>query len=148
MFSAPCGSREGADGWGVSWDIWGHRGVTTCTRMHAHTHKHMYRNCKWPPTWRHPCLSCLTCMCVCVCMHAHACAWTHSYTPIPTATPSTHSPPPRRTPRIGQNSITLDLIEIIQFCLKIYDLLRHPHLWVGVLINGWVNGWFQVKWLI
>ena len=37
--------------------------------------------------------------------------------------------------------INLDLIEIIQFCLKIYDLLRHPHLLVGV----WVNGWGQVK---
>ena len=33
--------------------------------------------------------------------------------------------------------INLDLIEIIQFCLKIYDLLRHPQLWVGVWINGW-----------
>ena len=32
--------------------------------------------------------------------------------------------------------INLELIEIIQFCLKIYDLLRHPHLWVGVWING------------
>ena len=41
--------------------------------------------------------------------------------------------------------INLDLIEIIQFCLKIYDLLRHPQLWVGVWINGWVNGWGQVK---
>ena len=36
-------------------------GVTTCTHMHVHacthTHAHvyMYRNCKWPPTWRHPC---------------------------------------------------------------------------------------------
>ena len=39
--------------------------------------------------------------------------------------------------------INLDLIEIIQFCLKIYDLLRHPQLWVGVWINGWVNGWGQ-----
>ena len=37
--------------------------------------------------------------------------------------------------------INLDLIEIIQFCLKIYDLLRHPQLWVGV----WINGWGQVK---
>ena len=27
--------------------------------------------------------------------------------------------------------INLDLIKIIQFCLKIYDLLRYPHLWVG-----------------
>ena len=41
--------------------------------------------------------------------------------------------------------INLDRIEIIQFCLKIYDLLRHPQLWVGVWINGWVDGWGQVK---
>ena len=27
--------------------------------------------------------------------------------------------------------------KIIQFCLKICDLLRHPHLWIG----GWVDGW-------
>ena len=47
--------------------------------------------------------------------------------------------------QITKNLINLDLIEIIQFCLKIYDLLRHPHLWVGVWINGWVNGWGQVK---
>ena len=46
---------------------------------------------------------------------------------------------------ITKYQINLDLIEIIQFCLKIYDLLRHPHLWVGVWINGWVNGWGQVK---
>ena len=43
------------------------------------------------------------------------------------------------------NLINLDLIEIIQFCLKIYDLLRHLHLWVGVWVVGWVNGWGQVK---
>ena len=29
-----------------------------------------------------------------------------------------------------------DLIKIIQFCLKIYDLLRHPHLWVGVWVGS------------
>ena len=46
---------------------------------------------------------------------------------------------------ITKNLINLDLIEIIQFCLKIYDLLRHPHLWMGVCINGWVNGWGLVK---
>ena len=34
--------------------------------------------------------------------------------------------------------INLDIIEIIQFCLKIYDLWRNLHLWVGV----WVVGWF------
>ena len=42
---------------------------------------------------------------------------------------------------ITKYQINLDLIKIIKFCLKIYDLLRHPHLWVGV----WVNGWGQVK---
>ena len=40
---------------------------------------------------------------------------------------------------ITKYQINLDLIEVIQFCLKIYDLLRYPHLWVGVWINGWVN---------
>ena len=39
-----------------------------------------------------------------------------------------------------KNLINLDLIEIIQFCLKIYDLLRHPHPWVGVWVVGWVSG--------
>ena len=42
---------------------------------------------------------------------------------------------------IAKYRINLELIEIIQFCLKIYDLLRHPHLGVGV----WVNGLCQVK---
>ena len=32
--------------------------------------------------------------------------------------------------QITKNLINLDLIEIIQFSLKIYDLLRHPQLWV------------------
>ena len=42
--------------------------------------------------------------------------------------------------QIIKNRINLDLIEIIQFCLKIYDLLRHPHLWVGVWVVGWMGG--------
>ena len=40
---------------------------------------------------------------------------------------------------ITKYQINLDLIEKIQFCLKIYDSLRHPHLWVV----GWVDGWFS-----
>ena len=31
-------------------------------------------------------------------------------------------------------------LEIIQFCLKIYDLWRHLHLWVGVWVDGWFSG--------
>ena len=47
--------------------------------------------------------------------------------------------------KMTKNLINLVIIEIIQFCLKIYDLLRHPHLWVGEWVNGWVNGWGHVK---
>ena len=39
------------------------------------------------------------------------------------------------------NLIKLELINIIWFCLKIYNLSRHPYLWV----DGWVNGWAHVK---
>ena len=42
--------------------------------------------------------------------------------------------------QIIKNRINPDLIEKIQFCLKIYDLWRHPHLWVGVLVVGWMAG--------
>ena len=44
------------------------------------------------------------------------------------------------TGQIIKNRINLYLIEIIQFCLKIYDLLRHPHPWVGVWVDGWFSG--------
>ena len=114
---------------GGVWGIWGHRGVPhthTCMHMHMHTHVYMYRNCKWPPTWRHPCLSCSTCMCMhaCMCVHVWACvcAWDtpppHPYTPWH---PSTHLPPPPEgwIPGISKNLITLELIKIFQFRLKI-----------------------------
>ena len=37
--------------------------------------------------------------------------------------------------QIPKDQINLDLIEIIQFYLKIYDLWRHPQLWVGVWVG-------------
>ena len=36
---------------------------------------------------------------------------------------------------ITKNQINLDLIEIIQFCLKIYDICR------DISTYGWVHGW-------
>ena len=48
----------------------------------------------------------------------------------------------------GQNTKNLknvDLIKVIQFHLKIYDLYRHHHPWVGVWVVGLVNGLGQVK---
>ena len=71
------------------WGVWGHLealGVSPHACMHTHTHVYMYRNCKWPPTWRHPCLACLTCMCMHACMHVHAClhgTLPHPYRPHP-----------------------------------------------------------------
>ena len=41
--------------------------------------------------------------------------------------------------QMTKNLINLDLIEIIQFCLKIYDQERHSHPWVG----GWVGQWVR-----
>ena len=42
--------------------------------------------------------------------------------------------------QIIKNQINLDLIEIILFCLKIYNLLRHPHLWMDIWVVGWISG--------
>ena len=36
--------------------------------------------------------------------------------------------------QISKSQINCDLLEIIQFFLKIYDLWRHP-------THGWVHGW-------
>ena len=37
---------------------------------------------------------------------------------------------------ITKNQIDLEFIEIIQLCLKICDLLRHLHLWMGGSMAG------------
>ena len=47
--------------------------------------------------------------------------------------------------QITKNLINDDPIKMIQFYLKIYDLYRHPHTWLGVWVDGWVNEWGQVK---
>ena len=47
--------------------------------------------------------------------------------------------------QITNNLINLDIIKIIQFCLKIYDLWRHSHPLVGGWVGQWVNGRGQVK---
>ena len=137
-------------------DIWGHGRCPPHTHMHAHactrtyTHVYMYRNCKWPPTWRHPCLAwlaCLTCICMRACMRVHVCAcvcvWdtpphTHTH---PHPHPPICCPPQGCTPTISKNSITLELIKIFQFRLKIWNLWRISHPWVGVWLGGWVGGW-------
>ena len=48
--------------------------------------------------------------------------------------------------QITKNLINLDLIEIIQFCLKIYDFVETPThgRCVGGWVVQWVNEWGQV----
>ena len=50
--------------------------------------------------------------------------------------------------QITKNLINLDLIEIIQFCLKIYDFRDTPtlHPPMGGCVGGWVGQW--VKWWV
>ena len=43
----------------------------------------------------------------------------------------------------SKNRVNHNLIEIIEFCLKIYDLWTHSHLWIGVWVGGWVDGWLS-----
>ena len=68
--------------------------------------------------------------CVCTCAHAWGC-------PHPTPPPPTHPPTPRGVPpQISKNAIRLERIEIFQFRLKIWNLWRIPHPWVGVFLVG------------
>ena len=124
--SPPGGGEVSGWGWGVV------RGCTphtcTCMHIHARTHTHVWHHREFPlipPMGAAICmkLSCLPCMhvraCACVCVHVHMCG---GY-PQPPPTPI-HPPP---TPRGAgspkhQNSISLKLVEIIRFCLKILYL--------------------------
>ena len=97
MFWAPCGSGEGAGGWRVSGDIWGHGGVSphTCTCMHMHTHTCI--ELQMAASMEASMFSMFNmhvhaCMHVCVCMHA---CMGHPHTPIPTPTPIHPSANPR-----------------------------------------------------
>ena len=105
----------------------------TCAHAHAHMHMlNMIISCKWPPPLRESLGIPYDIICVCACMHVHVhmCGGTLSLPPTPIhppshphlPTPHPHPPTPHSpggTPRISQNSIALELIEIFQFCLKI-----------------------------
>ena len=108
----------------VGGDVWRHLwacGVSlhTCTHMCMHTHMYTYteiaNGCQHGGTHVYHVYH--ACGCVCTCMHVHVCAWcTPPHTPKPIHPPAN---PQGGTPKISQNSITLELIKIIQFCLKI-----------------------------
>ena len=74
----------------------------------------------------------------CVCARVCACMCTHLWgVPKPNPTPT----PQGGTPQISKNAIRLERFEIFRFRLKIWNLWRIPHPWVGVFFGGWVGGW-------
>ena len=84
------------------------------------------------------------CVCARACVRACACACARAWgvpPPNPTPThPPTH-PPGGVPPQISKNAIRLERIKIFRFRLKIWNLWRIPHPWVGVFFGGWVGGW-------
>ena len=130
---------RGPPPWGGGRWVDGGKGRYGCVwgcPMHVHTHAHAC-------THAHTCMlnmlnmlnmdasmlaaicnSIHVCVCVCVRAHACVCMWGHPPCPkIPPDTPPLTCPLPRAagSPK-HQISITLELIEIIQFCLKILYL--------------------------
>ena len=128
------GSPWGGSGW-MGWEVV--RGcslhICTCTCMHAciHTHTCMYdiignsqgflqwgQPFRWNYHVYHACMCVSVHMCMCVCVHM--CMGHPSSTPNPIH-PSPSTPRGTGSPK-HQNSISLELIEIIRFCLKILYL--------------------------
>ena len=125
--------------WGLGVGVWGggwlgdapHTHAHACACTHAHIHvKHDNFNCKWQPPLGESLGIPYDVTCMCMCMHVCARVWG-----APPNYPQPHPPtthPQGGTPRISQNSIALELIKIFQFRLKIWNLWRLPHPWVGV----------------
>ena len=95
-----------------------HMHAHACMRMHTHARMTSWGIPRYSPnggSHLHEIIMFTMCVCVCV----HMCGG-HPQSPPP---PSTHPPIPRAagSPK-HQNSISLELIEIIRFCLKILYL--------------------------
>ena len=101
----------------------------------------MIISCKWPPPLGES-LG-IPYDVICMCAHVFMCMLVHVCRGHPLTTPTNIHPPthpPGGTLGISQNSIALELIKMFQFRLKIWNLWRLPHPWVGVLLGGWVGG--------
>ena len=129
-------------------DVWGC--PHTCAHIHMHTHTHTYTcyvkhynfmQITWPPLgnpWES--LEC----------HRHVCMHASAHVCIHGAPPHTHThiipPISKGDPQISKNSISLELIKIFHFHLKIKNLYRLPiYGWVYGLVDGWTDGWVHVK---
>ena len=126
----PGGWGVGGCGWGVVRGCPSH--MCTCTCMHSCACAYdIIGNSQGFPQWGRPFAWNYHVYHVCMCAHACVCMHVHVYmcggqTPTTPPTLSTHCLTPRAagSPK-HQNSISLELIEIIRFCLKI----RSIYLW-------------------
>ena len=125
----------------------GGMGACPHTHAHAHTHLYMYRNCKWLPTWRHPCLACLTCMCMHACMGCPPHTHTHPY-----PHPPIHHHPRGVDPRNHLKFDNTSTYQDISIPFKDLKSVKNSPpmggcvvLWVVGWVDGWVDGWGQVK---
>ena len=124
----PGGWQMGGWGWGLAW-VCG--GCLMHAHMHAHAHACMHMHVKHAKHAKHGCLHVgghlqflYMYKCACVCVRACACVCMCVVTPpMPPDAPPPTCPLPRAagSPK-HQNSISPELIEIIQFCLKILYL--------------------------
>ena len=116
--------------WGVGMGVGGGERVHPIhMHMHVHAHACMYDiigNSQGFPQWGRPFAWNYHVYHACMCMCVHACMRVHVHMSggTPTTPTPKHPPPPPRAAgnRKHQNSITLELIEIIRFCLKILYL--------------------------
>ena len=125
--SPTLGARGWVDGGGGWWKGASHPHAHASACMHAHAYARAYDiigNSQVFPQWGRPFAWNYHVYHVCACVHARACARVWGAPPNHPPPPSTHPPTPRATGSLKhQNSISLELIEIIRFCLKI------PYLW-------------------
>ena len=126
--STPLGGGRWVDGGGGRYQ----GGGVPCTHTHTCTHARTHMHVKHAKHAKHGCLHAGGHLqfytCVCVCVRACVCMCMHVGTP-PHAPRYPQTPPPPTCPlpraagsRKHQISITLELIEIIRFCLKILYL--------------------------
>ena len=123
--STPLGGwRMGGWGWGLAWVC----GGMSHAYMHTHTHTHactcmlnMLNMLNMDASMSAAICNFYRCINVRVCVRACACVWGHP--PMPPDAPPLTCPLPRPagSPK-HQNSISPELIKIIQFCLKILYL--------------------------
>ena len=122
--SCPLGVGEWVDVGGGWWEGASHTWAHACTHTYSHTCARVYDiigNSQGFPQWGQPFAWNYHVYHACVCVHVHVCMQLHVHMC------GGHPHPPTPTPRAAgspkhQNSITLELIKLIQFCLKILYL--------------------------